>query len=194
MKTKNIFLFLFSAIGTTFGVNGHCQTGTITLYGTVNKDACTGVNVNGLGPNGVVTLPPMVGRSIWVHGGIPRPFVEFTISLSGCSHNPGEMARAYFYSNNVDSNGYLTKTSGTGTGWGYAILPPNSGSHANRLMITSSPSISHQSTNPGVSPTGGTATLSYMVAYAALPNGGGHYISPEPGTLNAQANYVIYFQ
>jgi len=185
-NTKYLLPLLLSS---AFCTAAHAQSaGTITIDGTVNIASCT-PSVNGMGANGTVQLATVSTN----HSLTGR--TDFTIDLTGCAQS-SLPARAYFYSNNASTIGWggtagvagiLLKTSGTGAGWGYRLTTGGGGQN---FILTNSQTITPHPGDTGVTLSSGAATLRYNVSY--VEQGSAYPI--QPGTLNSQANYVIYFQ
>jgi len=191
MKIKIACVMLPLALGTTFNA-GAQSSGTITIDGTVNNAACT-PSINNSGASATVVLPTL-STNVGLNSGALKSLTPFTISLSGCATGVN-VARAHFYSNYVQT-GILTKTSGDGQNWGYAILPAGFSAIADRINIGNSSSVVPIATDPGGNLFGGATTITYQVGYFGLYSNGisGQSLNMSPGTLNSQTNYVMYYQ
>jgi len=196
MKFKHASALWVFAISAAFSGGVYAQSnGQITITGIVDNNSCT-PSLNGGNASGTVILPTL-SENITVGTSTVRGITKFTIDLSGCAQSSFP-ARAYFYSNNVDGAmsptfGVLKKVSGTGAGFGYVLLPDgNSTNFADRFLVSPNPTVTSQPTDSGAMLSSGSATLTYRVGYAYVNDG--QNTLPNPGTLNSQANYVIYFQ
>lgn len=132
--------------------------GTINFIGQIESQTCT-VSVNGGGSSNSVTLPT-VSASLLNNSGLTAGSTRFTIDLSGCSTETGDVYAYFEQGANVNANGRLTNT-GTAKNVELQLRDSNNG-----ILNAGS---TEQATSPVVTAAleAGAATLTYSAEYFA---------------------------
>ncbi|CAK6501299.1 Major fimbrial subunit SMF-1 (plasmid) [Pantoea sp. Nvir] len=131
--------------------------GTISFTGNIESQTCT-VDVNGGGSSATVPLPNISSSHLQAAGQTAGS-TRFTINLSACSSDSGEIYAYFEQGANVNADGRLVNT-GTATNVELQLLDG-----AGNLLNAGSTA---QSTAPLTAQlTGGAATLTYAAQYYA---------------------------
>lgn len=150
--------------------------GTITFNGQIESQTCT-VKVNGGENNATVTLPT-VSSSLLKTAGQTAGSTRFTIDLSDCSTQTGDVYAYFEQGANVNANGRLTNT-GTATNVDLQLLDS-----ANNALNAGS---TEQTTSPTTAAlAAGAATLSYAAQYYATA-------AATSGTVASSVTYSINY-
>lgn len=150
--------------------------GTITFNGELDSQTCT-VSVNGGDSSNSVTLPK-VSTSLLQTAGQTAGSTRFTIGLSECSTQTGEVYAYFEQGASVNANGRLNNT-GTATNVDLQLLD----SEENPLNAGST----DQSTSPVTATlNAGAATLSYAAQYFATA-------AATAGTVASSVTYSINY-
>ena len=150
--------------------------GTVNFTGTIESQTCT-VSLNGGSSTGTVTLPT-VAKSVLATAGQTAGATRFTIDLSDCSTETGNVYAYFEQSANVNTNGRLNNT-GAATNVDLQLL--DSANNALNLGSTD------QSTSPTTAAlTDGAATLTYSAQYYATG-------ASTAGTVASSVTYSINY-
>jgi len=177
---KNLAVLPLAAACAAFGAVAQAQT--LSIGGKVQDVTCTATL-----PGGNTVSLPVAQPSDLPSVGSRALSTPFTISLTGCGGgNDGLIARAMFYNSapgTVTGGRLNLDAASTGVGWQYEF---RNSTNANAMIIRGSSTIVIQSTDPGVTITGGAANLTYRVGYYRSG-------SLTTGTGTASVNFVLYY-
>lgn len=149
--------------------------GVIRFEGAISSQTCT-INVAGKGPSPTIPLPK-VATAAFADSKVAGT-TRFTMALSNCSTQTGEVYAHFEQGNNVNTDGRLINT-GTAKNVDVRLLdsdntPINAGSTAQSEASKKVPLDK------------GAATLTYSAQYFATG-------APEAGSVSASVNYSINY-
>jgi len=150
--------------------------GTISFSGNIESQTCT-VKVNGGESSTTVSLPT-VSSSLLKNSGQTAGNTRFTVDLSDCSTQTGDVYVYFEQGANVNADGRLTNT-GTATNVDLQLLDS-----ANNVLNAGS---TDQTTSPTTAAlSAGAATLSYSAQYYATA-------AATSGTVTSSVTYSINY-
>jgi len=165
----------FLAIAALAPLAASAADGTITITGTVTAQTCT---INGGTPNLAVTLPTVSASALASSGQTATP-TPFTITLTACNPNSGNV-RAFFETGpNVDATTRRLKNNGTATNLQIGLL------NTDNTPISIGAASGAQGT-ASVALSGGSANLTYLAQYVATG-------AVAAGTVTTSVTYSIEF-
>ena len=151
--------------------------GTINFKGEITSQTCT-VNVNNSGNSSTLVNLPKVTTGVLNAAGAVAGNTRFTMALSSCSAQTGNVYAYFEQGANVNAEGRLTNT-GSATGVDLQLLDS-----ANKLINAGG---FEQTTSPATVPlTAGAGTLSYSAQYYATAAAGA-------GSVLSTVNYSIVY-
>ncbi|MGJ0193853.1 fimbrial protein [Pantoea sp. RRHST58] len=174
---KKVTIISLGLLLTASQVNAAAASdGTISFSGQLESQTCT-VKVNGGESSATVTLPT-VSSSLLKTASQTAGNTRFTINLSGCSTQTGDVYAYFEQGANVNANGRLNNT-GTATNVELQLLD----SKNNELNVGST----DQTTSPLTTAlAAGAATLSYAAQYYATG-------TATAGTVLSSVTYSINY-
>jgi len=172
------------ALCTAFSSAAMAVGGDITFKGQVVANTCVPNLDNTGAASGDVILNAVTVDDLPTVGATAA-MKSFKISLTGCATaSVPHIIKAYFWQPNATA-GRLNKTSGTGDGWQYQILPANA---LTQLTVSNSSTVPSsgnlQDSGVDVSATG-AGDLTYRVRYYRIGD-------LTEGTMDATATYVLF--
>lgn len=174
---KKVTMISLGLLLATAQVNAaEASDGTINFTGEIESQTCT-VSVNGGTSTGTVVLPT-VSSSLLKTSGQTAGSTRFTIGLSECSTETGDVYAYFEQGVNVNAEGRLINT-GTATNVDLQLLDgANNALNAGSTEQTASPATA--------SLTAGAATLTYAAQYFATA-------AATAGTVASSVTYSINY-
>ncbi|WLW62215.1 fimbrial protein [Achromobacter aegrifaciens] len=176
MKRKILSAIMIAGMAT--GTHTAFASNTITFDGSVTAQTCTINSSNGTN-NFTVTLPPVSANALSTAGQTAGD-TAFTILLTGCTPDSGNVRTHFEAGGTVNPNGRLTNQTGNAKNVEIQLL------NSDASVIKAGDAVASQNSKQA-SLNAGSASLSYVARYFATG-------AATAGTLNTVVNYSIAYQ
>ncbi|SDD99763.1 major type 1 subunit fimbrin (pilin) [Cupriavidus sp. YR651] len=187
MKTKLILSALAFAAAATVSHFAAAADGTISFTGSITAQTCT-VGGNGTASKDFTVTLPNVSSSVLATAGDVAGATPFSISLTGCSPDTGNVHTFFESGPTVDTaTGHLIAASGAGTASNVQVglLNADDGTEIKAGFADASQN-SHSVPLVAGSGSDGSATMRYIARYVATGAATG-------GAVNSSVQYTIVY-